>query len=557
MEQQLLRATILGVVAIAFVCAHITYIEVRLPLEGTPSPPGSPWPMPQTYRPEPKQLQINPDTFDIRSDEICCDVIEKAIKRYKKVIFPLKQSPKPGNLPRLKVLHVEVTEFRNTAEDCGYPRHESNENYTLAVSESTGVAILKSATVWGALRGLETFSQLVYIEDQTNRYLINATIIEDWPRFKFRGILLDTSRHFQPVKIIKQNMDAMAMSKFNVFHWHLVDDQAWPYEMRVFPNLTQAAYHPSQVYSQQDIRDLIEYARERGIRIIPEIDTPGHTQAIGKIFPALLTPCYGNGGRGTPRYPDFAAYEMLNPTQEYTYNVLREIFNETFNTFPDEYLHLGMDEVYYKCWESSPEIAEFMKQHNFKEVSQVEQHYVRTTLHNVRKLGAKYMIWQDPIDNGVEAASDTLIGLWKDVSLDSKLRPWRHYMKDMVKHGYQIVLSAPWYLNYISYGQDWQKYYEVEPSDFEGTEAEKNLLTGGEACMWTEYVDATNLISRLWPRASAVGERLWSAASVNKTKDAAFRLDELRCRMIRRGIPAAPILNGYCGAYDWDVNRVS
>jgi len=304
--------------------------------------------------------------------------------------------------------------------------------------------------------------------------------------------------------------------------------------------MTDAAYHPRLIYTQNDIQDIIEYARQRGIRVIPEIDTPGHSQAIGRIFPNILTACYGKGGRGTPNYPHFAAFEMLNPMQNYTYDVMKTIYQEVKNTFPDKYLHLGMDEVYYDCWKSSPEIANFMKKQNMDNIVQVEEYYVKNTLDNVRNLGAKYMIWQDPIDNGVKAANDTIVGVWKD-SYDAK------------SHNYQIVLSAPWYLNYISYGSDWVGYYNIDPDTYKATAPTKELVIGGEACMWGEYADATNIIPRLWPRAGAVAERLWSAKTMNDPDDAKYRLDEQRCRMIRRGIPAEAILNGYCGSYDWDV----
>uniref|UniRef100_A0A131Z0J9 beta-N-acetylhexosaminidase n=1 Tax=Rhipicephalus appendiculatus TaxID=34631 RepID=A0A131Z0J9_RHIAP len=117
-----------------------------------------------------------------------------------------------------------------------------------------------------------------------------------------------------------------------------------------------------------------------------------------------------------------------------------------------------------------------------------------------------------------------------------------------------MVVSACWYLNHIESGPDWKDFYQCDPRGFNGTEQEKNMVVGGEACMWAEYVDGTNLISRLWPRASAVAERLWSSADVNNTDDATFRLDQQRCRMLRRGIPAQPILNGYCGDYEWDMD---
>ncbi|KAH7955944.1 hypothetical protein HPB52_005262 [Rhipicephalus sanguineus] len=504
--------------------AFITYIEVRLPLPGKRAPPGSPWPAPQRWQSWPLQRSLDPETFALSSAAAeSCDVVAKALARYRKLAFLGDTSRRSaggegisaivdhGVLPALR---VEVANYEGP-EHCGYPQHKSDESYTLNVPEQ-GDAMLTSQTVWGALRGLETFTQLV---------------------------------HQDPVS----KADAMSYNKFNVFHWHLVDDQSWPLEMATYPNLTQSAYSPRHVYSRKDVQDIIEYARLRGIRVIPEVDTPGHTQALGKIFPDILTACYFNGTRGKPDYPNHAAFEMLNPMQNYTYDVMKSIFQEVIETFKDKYIHLGMDEVYYSCWESSPEIAEFMREQGFDAVNQVEQYYVKRTLANVQNLGAKYMIWQDPIDNDVNAANDTLVEVWKDTSLDTKMKRWQDYIKPIARKGYQMVLSACWYLNYISYGEDWKKFYKCDPRNFEGTEAEKDLVVGGEACMWGEYVDGTNLIPRLWPRASAVAERLWSSADVNNTDDASFRLDQQRCRMLRRGIPTQPILNGYCGDYEWDL----
>ncbi|EEC12534.1 beta-hexosaminidase, putative [Ixodes scapularis] len=140
-------------------------------------------------------------------------------------------------------------------------------------------------------------AQLSFLFSFFTQYLINVTSVDDFPRFSFRGLLLDSSRHFQPVKVLKQNLDAMAYNKLNVFHWHLVDDQSWPLQMAVYPNLTQSAYSPKHVYCRNEVQDIIEYARLRGIRVIPEIDTPGHTQALGKIFPGKLrqSPPYSDG----------------------------------------------------------------------------------------------------------------------------------------------------------------------------------------------------------------------------------------------------------------------
>ncbi len=149
------------------------------------------------------------------------------------------------------------------------------------------------------------------------------------------------------------------------------------------------------------------------------------------------------------------------------------------------------------------------------------------------------------------------IQIWKDTNTLSYHAKWYEYLNNITRDGYSAILSSPWYINFVSYGyQEWYNYYKVEPmSNFTGTAEQAKLLIGGEACLWSEYVDGTNIETRLWPRASAIAERLWSAATVNDPEEAKFRLDEHRCRLLRRGIPASPVLNGYCGDYEYGMER--
>ncbi|XP_063597459.1 beta-hexosaminidase subunit beta-like [Penaeus indicus] len=194
-----------------------------------------------------------------------------------------------------------------------------------------------------------------------------------------------------------------------------------------------------------------------------------------------------------------------------------------------------------------------MERHNYTEIGQVEQHYVERVLELAELTPIKYITWQDPADRGTKMANTSVVQVWKDKSLSPKMRGWGDYVYELTKAGHQIILSSCWYINYITYGQDWRNFYNCDPTNFNGTAEQKALVLGGEAAMWGEYVDATNLLPRLWPRASAAAERLWSLP-VNETSspdDAAYRLDQHRCRMLRRGIPAQPILNGFCG--EWEV----
>ncbi|XP_076055989.1 beta-hexosaminidase subunit beta-like [Oratosquilla oratoria] len=544
--------------------AKLVYVEENLPLPGKEAPPGSPWPLPREWIKSDVQLTVDPDPdkFEFIHSLPACDVIVAAVDRYDNLIR--RTPPEALADPNLKVLPALTI---NITAGCDHtPRlnlDPENEAYTLDIKlgaeDQNATAQLESRTVWGALRGLETFSQLVHFTEspqEPSYYRVNVTFIRDAPRFPHRGLLLDTARHFLTKNVLFQVLDSMEWNKLNVFHWHIVDDQSFPYACRIFPNLTEhGAYTPQHVYSQRDVADIVDYARFRGIRVVPEFDTPGHTQGFGKAFPHLLTPCYGDGKNpGTPNYPYHAAYENLDPTNPQVYDFLNAFLVELQFTFVDGFVHLGLDEVFLPCWKSSPVVKDFMKNHSMTEVREVERYYAKNLLSLAEKTRLKYIVWQDPADSGIELANSSVVQVWKDSSLSpSKMRSWREYMHDLTKNGHRAILSSCWYLNYISYGQDWRNFYNCDPTDFQGTEEQKKLVLGGEAAMWGEYVDSNNLLPRLWPRASAAAERLWSAPleEAPSADEAAHRLDQHRCRMLRRGVPAQPILNGFCGA--WEV----
>ncbi|XP_060082425.1 beta-hexosaminidase subunit beta-like [Ylistrum balloti] len=516
---------------------YITYIAIRLPLQGQRSPPGSPWPHPKEMKLTTEALTLDRSSFKIRSTIKGCDVIDNGITRFRS---NLDVGSIDDALQTTEDLQIHV----DNSSCQGYPYLGMNESYTLKVDRHS---ILRANTVWGALRGLETFSQLLYTFP-TGQVRINKTEIFDEPRFPHRGIMLDTARHFIPVPILLQNLDAMSYNKFNVFHWHIVDDQSFPYQSIKFPGLSQkGAYSPVHVYSQKDIQRVLQYARLRGIRVIVEFDTPGHTQSWGKFNRDLLTPCWNDGEKGKAKYGRHGEYEIMNPMLNSTFAFLEELFSEVTSVFPDDYIHLGMDEAYHHCWASNPDVADFLTRElglNASDFSGMEQYYIRRTLDIVSNTQKKAIIWEDPIEVGLEADKDVLVEVWKNK------QKWSSNMLNVVQRGYSAILSSCWYLNYIQYGQQWRQYYECDPHNFSGTAQDKSRVLGGEACLWAEYVDGTNLLSRLWPRASAVAERLWSPEHMKNPDDASFRLDQHRCRMLRRGIPAEPILNGFCGDFE-------
>ncbi|XP_036385950.1 beta-hexosaminidase subunit beta isoform X1 [Megalops cyprinoides] len=501
---------------------------------------GSLWPLPQKVQTSPAVFSLSGASFQIvHSSESSagpnCHLLQNAFRRYFEYMFGFMKKQgryKSALASEVSELQVWITSTDSECDD--YPTVSSDESYELSVDQP--IAVLKAAKVWGALRGLETFSQLVY-EDAYGAKSINKTEIADFPRFAHRGILLDSSRHFLPVKVILANLEAMAMNKYNVFHWHIVDDHSFPYQSPTFPDLSQkGAYHPyTHIYTPTDVKMVIEFARMRGIRVVSEFDTPGHTLSWGKGQMGLLTPCYsGDTPTGT--------FGPVNPILNSTYEFMTQFFKEVSSVFPDAYVHLGGDEVDFTCWKSNPDIQKFMSQQGFgQDYSKLESYYIQKILDIVAATNKGYMVWQEVFDNGVKIKPDALIQVWK-----GNEEKYKKELASITAAGFQTLLSSPWYLNRISYGQDWQQIYKADPHNFDGTEEQKKKVVGGEACLWGEYVDATNLTPRLWPRASAVAERLWSDKDVTNIDDAYSRLTQHRCRMVQRGIPAEPLFVGHC-----------
>nr|XP_020018929.1 beta-hexosaminidase subunit alpha [Castor canadensis] len=498
------------------------------------------WPWPQYIQSYHRRYTLYPNNFQFRyhvssAAQPGCVVLDEAFQRYRNLLFGSGSWPRPNLSGKRRVLEKNMLIVSVTTAGCNdFPTLESVENYTLNINDDQ--CLLQSQSIWGALRGLETFSQLVW-RSAEGTFFINKTKVEDYPRFPHRGLLLDTSRHYLPLSVILDTLDAMAYSKLSVLHWHLVDDSSFPYESLAFPELSRkGSYNPvTHIYTAHDVKEVIEHARLRGIRVLAEFDTPGHTLSWGPGIPGLLTPCYsGTEPSGT--------FGPVNPSLNNTYEFMSTFFLEISSAFPDFYLHLGGDEVDFTCWRSNPDIQKFMKKKGFDDFKQLESFYIQTLLNIVSAYDKGYVVWQEVFDNKVKVRPDTIIQVWREEIPVG-------YMKEVeaiTKAGFRALLSAPWYLNHITYGPDWKDMYAVEPLAFDGTAKEKSLVIGGEACMWGEYVDSTNLVPRLWPRAGAVAERLWSSNSTRNVDFAFSRLSRFRCELLRRGVQAQPLSIGYC-----------
>ncbi|XP_049762321.1 beta-hexosaminidase subunit beta-like [Schistocerca cancellata] len=500
---------------------------------------GGVWPKPQYEQRFGGSVLIVPDNFTFETLGPECAILSEALSRYEAIIREDAANEGPRDAGEASV-QMTVMQIHLDGECGNRPFFGMNESYELRINspDLPDAIVLSSASVWGILRGLETFSQVATRVKTADALIADNLLIVDAPRFSHRGLLLDTARHFIPISYIKKTLDAMAYNKMNVFHWHIVDDSSFPYQSAAFPLLSEKGSYDKRkyVYSPGDVADVIEYAHQRGIRLVPEFDSPGHTTSWGKSYPDLLTTCYNNE-TGSPD----GTYGPIDPTKNFTYEFLQTLFQEIVDVFPDEYFHIGGDEVGFDCWESNQDVLDFMDEHNITESKYLESYYIQRILGIASDLNAKSIVWQEVFDNGVKLSADTVVQIWKFGR--------RKELNAVTAAGHYTLLSQCYYLDRFRYfGGDWHKFYNCEPLDFSvDNVSQYDLVIGGEAAMWSEFVDESNVESRVWPRASAVAERLWSPMNVTDIDEAATRIEEHYCRLRRRGINAQPPNGpGYC-----------
>lgn len=379
-----------------------------------------------------------------------------------------------------------------------------DESYTLTVS-STG-ARLHAPTELGAMHGLQTFLQL--LETTPSGFAIPAVSIRDAPRFPWRGLMIDASRHFMPVDVIKRNLDGMEAVKLNVLHWHLSDDQGFRIESKKFPKLQELG-SDGLYYTQEDVREIIAYARDRGIRVVPEFDIPGHTTALLAAYPHIASApgpfqIERNWGVFNP---------TLDPTREATYEFLDTLIGEMAHLFPDHYFHIGGDEVNGKEWNENPHIKEFKREHHLATNEDLQAYFSTRVQHIVTKYG-KITIGWDEI-------------LRPNLPRNAVIQSWRgaQSLADAAKQGHRGILSAGYYLDLVSPAV---QHYVVDPMPAASaglTPEEQSRILGGEACMWAEYVTPENVDSRIWPRMAAIAERFWSPQSVQDVNSMYQRME--------------------------------
>ncbi|WP_374533276.1 beta-N-acetylhexosaminidase [Phenylobacterium sp.] len=429
------------------------------------------------------------------------------------------------------------------AADPGALTLQAREAYRLQVT-AQGVKIEADGPI-GVLRALATLRQLLET-GADGAAALPFVAIDDRPRFAWRGVMIDTARHFMSVETIKRQIDAMEQVKLNVLHLHLSDNEAFRVESRRYPRLHEVAGH-GQFYTQAEITDLIAYAADRGVRVTPEFDVPGHSRAMILAYPELAS---------NPAGAPAAGAQVLNPASEDTYRFVTRLFDEMAGLFPDAYFHIGGDEVPDEAWAGDPRVEALKAAQGLTSKAQVEAYFHRRIHQALARRGKTIIGWEEVIDTGT-LPRDVVVHAWRTSNATARATAL----------GHRTIVSAGYYLDLLNTAAF---HYGVDPTDTSSagmspadaqaarklhplvgrfvtdgvivqpmaplTPEQEALVLGGEAPLWAELVSDEMLDSRLWPRAAALAERFWSPRETRGLPDMYARLAVQQDRLRRLGL---------------------
>lgn len=417
----------------------------------------------------------------------------------------------------LKGIHVIIFSSSDVLQ------HGIDESYKLNIPAKGNslYARIEAQTVYGALHGLQTFSQVCYFNLKSRGIVVLQVPwnIIDEPRFSYRGLLIDTSRHYQTLPTIKKVIDSMTYAKLNVLHWHIVDSQSFPLEIPSYPKLWQGAYSISERYTIDDAAEIVSYAQRRGINVLAEIDVPGHALSWGVGYPAL--------------WPSPDCKEPLDVSNEFTFKLIDGILSDFSKIFKYRFVHLGGDEVDTSCWLLTPHVRKWLKKNNLNS-SEAYQYFVLRAQKIALSHGYEIINWEETFNNfGSKLSRKTVVHNWLGSGVAQRV----------VETGLRCIVSNQdkWYLDHLD--ALWPGFYMNEPLTNITDPKQQALVLGGEVCMWGEHIDGSDIEQTIWPRAAAAAERLWTPYDkiAKDPKQVVGRLAHFRCLLNQRGVAAAPL----------------
>jgi hexosaminidase len=481
-----------------------------------------------------------------------------------------------ANVPECASISAMEFSIKNADADL---QHGVNESYTLNIADNNQVSVT-AETVWGALHALNTFEQLVLYQSEKDKIFVEGPVsIVDEPKYPYRGLMIDTARNFFTVEALCRHVDALAAAKMNVLHWHLSDTQSWPIFIKSHPEMTKDAYSPAETYQLEDVKKVVEYARARGVRVIPELDLPGHSYSGWRQINKDIVSCgdYDGPWSDVAGQPNPGQLDIANDA---TYTALKDVYDDVSEMFPDQFFHVGGDELHSGCYNKSENIQNWLSQEDGRTLSDLVQHWLDKALPIFKNRdGRKLVMWADIVFGTMPA---------HDLSKDVILQSWTdgvENVKEAAAKGYDVIISSSDFL-YLSCGiggwnpgdprlnvqkdpspgevsvnyggnggapcapfKSWQRMYNYDWNSQLTPEEQKHII-GGSTALWSEQMDGHAADPIAWPRTASLGELLWSGNKDEngnlRVKDASRRLANFRERLVNRGVSAAPILPKYC-----------
>ncbi|ODA77962.1 hypothetical protein RJ55_06565 [Drechmeria coniospora] len=470
-------------------------------------------------------------------------------------------------------------------------QHGVDESYNLTISASSSTIKIAAVTPWGALHAFTTLQQLVISDGRGGLMVEQPVAVKDEPLYPYRGVMIDTARNFISVEKIKEQIDGLALSKMNILHWHITDSQSWPIQIDHYRDLlTRDAYSARETYSPAQVRDIIRYARRRAVRVVPEIDMPGHSasgwQQIDKDIVTCQNSWWSNDDwpLHTAVQPNPGQLDVLNPA---TYEAVKNVYSELSRRFADDFFHVGGDELQTNCFNFSSRIRHWFAEDPSRTYFDLNQHWldhampIFTSAAVTGKKDRRLIMWEDVFlstDAGARNVSRNIIMQSWSYGVDN--------VKKLVRAGFDVIVSSSDFLyldcgfggyvtndarynvqrnpdpntpsfNYGGAGgswcapyKTWQRIYDY---DFAAnlTEAEAERVLGAVAPLWSEQVDDTVISGKMWPRAAALAELTWSgnrdpATGLKRTTTFTQRILNFREYLVANGVGATPLLPKYC-----------
>jgi len=492
----------------------------------------------------------------------------------------------PANSTGLTSVNLQVSDWSADLQ------HGVDESYTLTITPSSSAVEITAKTAWGALHAFVTLQQIVILKGKCGLVVEQPVTIKDFPNYAYRGVMIDTARNFISVRKLYEQIDGLALSKLNILHWHLSDTQSWPVQLDSFPEATKDAYSARETYSPADVQAIIGYARARGVRVIPEVDMPGHSSSGWKQIDKDIVTCENswwsndNWPLHTAVQPNPGQLDILNPK---TYEVVQKVYSELSHRFADNFFHVGGDELQTGCFNFSKPIRDWFAEDPSRTYFDLAQYWldhalpIFTSTENSGKEGRRLIMWEDVFLSADASA--------KNVSRDIILQSWNNGVINIAKAtdaGFDVIVSSSEYIyldcgfggyvtndprydvqtnpdptgaepsfNYGGNGgswcapyKTWQRIYDFDFT-LNLTEAQAKHVIGASAPLWSEQVDDTVISGKMWPRAAALAELVWSGNKdpvTGKKRTTTFtqRFLNFREYLVANGIGATPVVPKYC-----------